>query len=133
MTHVLLAVDDDEERAKLQAERVLDLDWAPEALEVTVIHIFTENYEGASISQFGPARKARSRLQEEGVDVTLDERSGDPDTRLVRYAEEEADVDLICVAGRKRSPAGKAVFGSVSQGVMLNTDLPVLFCPFDER
>lgn len=131
MTHVVLAVDDDEERAALQAERITELDWAPDGVEVTVIHVFTENREGASVSQFGPAREARDILEAAGIEVTLDERSGDPETRIVRYAEEEKSADLICVAGRKRSPAGKAVFGSVSQGVMLNTDLSVLFCPFE--
>lgn len=131
MTHVVLAVDDDEQRATLQAERITELDWAPDGIEVTVIHVFTENREGASISQFGPAREARDILEAAGIEVTLDERSGDPETRIARYAEQEESADLICVAGRKRSPAGKAVFGSVSQGVMLNTDLPVLFCPVE--
>ena len=130
MTHVVLAVDDSKERAELQADRVAGLDWAPDTLEVTVVHVFTHNREGASISQFGPARRARKVLADAGVDVTLDELSGDPDTRLVEYVRNH-DVDVVCVAGRKRSPAGKAVFGSVSQSVMLNVDVPVLFCPYE--
>ena len=130
MTHVVLAVDDDEDRAILQAERIRDLDWAPDGIRVTVLHVFTENREGASVSQFGPAREARKVLENAGIEVSLDERSGEPEVEIVRYAERNAD--LVCVAGRKRSPAGKAMFGSVSQSIMLDTDLPVLFCPFDE-
>lgn len=132
MTHVVLAVDDDEDRAVLQAERIAELDWSPDGVQVTVVHVFTDNKEGASVSQFGPAREARDVLEAAGIDVTLDERSGRPGEAIVRYAEEEAPADLICVGGQKRSPAGKAMFGSVSQSVMLDTALPVLFCPFDE-
>ena len=130
MTHVLLAVDDSEERAELQAERVADLEWAPGGVRVTVVHVFTENREGASIGQFGPARRAHEMLEDAGIDVELDETSGDPNAVLVDYVR-DTDVDLVCVAGRKRSPAGKAVFGSVSQSIMLNVDVPVLFCPYE--
>lgn len=130
MTRIVLAVDDDEQRAKRQAERVASIEWAPDALEAIVVHVFTDNVEGASITQFGPARRARRVLEEAGIDVTLEGLSGDPNDRILEYAE-EVDADLVCVAGRKRSPAGKAVFGSVSQSVMLNADLPVLFCPFE--
>jgi nucleotide-binding universal stress UspA family protein len=132
MTHVVLAVDDDEERAELQAERLTDLDWAPDGLQVTILHVFTRNDEGASITQYAPARAARDHLEAAGVEVTLDERSGDPGTQVVEYAEEDVDADVISVAGRKRSPAGKAVFGSVSQTVMLDAEIPVFFCPFRE-
>ena len=130
MTHVLLAVDDSDERAELQAERVAGLDWAPDGVHATVVHVFTENREGASIGQFRPARQARKVLETAGIDVELDEMSGDPDTVLVDYVRDH-EVDLVCVAGRKRSPAGKAVFGSVSQSIMLNVDVPVLFCPYE--
>nr|WP_276414161.1 universal stress protein [Halomicroarcula sp. XH51] len=33
---------------------------------------------------------------------------------------------MIVLAGRKRSPAGKALFGSVTQDVILGTDRSVL-------
>lgn len=126
MTDVLLAVDDDEERARRQAEEVAALDW--EVVEATVLHVFTGNVEGASVSQFAPARAARDVLEEAGIEVTLAEESGDPGQRVLDQAERR-DADLVAVAGRRRSPAGKAVFGSVSQSIMLNSETPVLFCP----
>ena len=126
MTDVLLAVDDDEERARRQAEAIAGLDW--EVLEATVLRVFTRNVEGASVSQFAPARAARDVLEAAGIEVTLAEDSGDPGRQVLDQAE-RLDADLVSVAGRKRSPAGKAVFGSVSQSVMLDSEIPVLFCP----
>ena len=128
MTDVLLAVDDDEARARAQAADVATLDW--DVVEATVLHVFTDNVEGASISQFGPAREAREVLEDAGIEVTLAENSGDPGQRVVEHAR-ESGADLISVAGRKRSPAGKAVFGSVSQSVMLNAEVPTLYCPVE--
>jgi nucleotide-binding universal stress UspA family protein len=50
---------------------------------------------------------------------------GDPASEVLRHAR-ETDARYIVVGGRKRSPVGKAVFGSVTQEVILNTDRPVL-------
>ena len=115
MTDVLLAVDDDEARARIQAEDVAGLDW--EVVEATVLHVFTDNVEGASIGQFGPAREARDVLEDAGIEVTMAETSGDPGEQVIAQAEETV--------------AGKAVFGSVSQSVMLNAEVPVLYCPVE--
>lgn len=130
MTDIVLAVDDDQKRAKMQAKRVADLDWDLDAVEVTVLHSFTKNVEGATISQFGPARSARDILDDAGINVSLDETSGDPAEAILTYAQ-DANADLICVAGRSRTPAGKAIFGSVSQSIMLDSDISVLFCGTD--
>lgn len=50
---------------------------------------------------------------------------GDVASRIVNYAAEQ-DARYIVIAGRKRSPTGKAFFGSVSQSVLLNADCPVV-------
>lgn len=50
---------------------------------------------------------------------------GDASDEIVRHAEDEA-ARYIVIGGRKRSPVGKAVFGSVTQDVLLSADRPVL-------
>lgn len=132
MTDIVLAVDESEARARAQAERLVELGWDSERVTVTVVHSFTDNVEGASISQFGPAREASDILEAAEFEVRLGETSGDPADRIVEYAE-DVGADLVCVAGRQRTPAGKAVFGSVSQSVMLEAPMPVLFCSTDAR
>lgn len=50
---------------------------------------------------------------------------GDASDELVRYANEQ-DASYICVGGRRRSAVGKALFGSVTQDVLLNAECPVV-------
>jgi nucleotide-binding universal stress UspA family protein len=132
MTHIVLAVDDDEERARLSAEGVASMGWDTDSVTITVLHVFSDNPEGATVSQIGPARTARDVLEEQGINVELAETSGDPADQIVRFVENEG-ADAVALAGRSRTPAGKAVFGSVSQSVMLDSDVPVLFCPTTEH
>lgn len=50
---------------------------------------------------------------------------GDPAEEITRYATEQ-DAEYIVVSGRKRSPVGKALFGSVTQSLLLDADRPVV-------
>ena len=50
---------------------------------------------------------------------------GDPASQLLRYGE-KADAEYIVVSTRKRSRVGKALFGSVTQSLLLNADRPVV-------
>lgn len=127
MYRILVALDDTLEHASAQAEAIADMPYEPEDLDVTLLHVFTENTRGASVGQLETTRKMERLLADAGIDPRLDETSGDPSTEILEYASEN-DIDLIVVGGRKRSPTGKALFGSVTQDVILTTDLPVLVC-----
>lgn len=63
-------------------------------------------------------------LGEHGFSVTAERGLGDPEDVIVSYAS-EGDVDHIVMAGQRRSPVGKAIFGSVTQSVILNAGIPV--------
>ena len=124
MYHVVIAVDEDTERAQRQARAVVDLPCSADEVRATLLHVFTENPGGASATQVGSVRRCEELLETEGVDVAVAERSGDPATNVLDFAQSE-DADCICVGGRARSPAGKAIFGSVAQSVILQADRPV--------
>ncbi|WP_435365592.1 universal stress protein [Haloarchaeobius sp. DYHT-AS-18] len=127
MYEVLLAVDSDEERARAQAEAVADMPGKDE-VAVTLFHVFKDNPEGASVSQLSTVRQVREVLEEAGIEAELSESSGNAAIEIVEHAK-EIDADCICVSGRKRSPAGKALFGSTAQAVILDAERPVLVAP----
>jgi nucleotide-binding universal stress UspA family protein len=52
-------------------------------------------------------------------------RLGEPDARILREADDR-DARYIVLGSRKQTPVGKALFGSVAQVVLLNTDRPVV-------
>jgi nucleotide-binding universal stress UspA family protein len=70
-------------------------------------------------------RAAGDLLDEAGVEYEVTESSGDPADAIIDAAD-ESDADLIIIGGRKRSPTGKALFGSVTQTVILNAGRPVM-------
>lgn len=125
MYEVLLGVDDEPERAERAARAVANLPGDAADLRVTVFHCFQDNPSGASAIQIAGVRAAVDRLEEAGVDPEIRESSGDPADEILDLAT-DLDVDLVVVGGRERSPAGKALFGSVTQQVILNADRPVM-------
>jgi nucleotide-binding universal stress UspA family protein len=50
---------------------------------------------------------------------------GDEAASIVTYAD-ECDARYVVMGGRRRSPLGKVMFGSVTQSVLLNIDRPVV-------
>jgi nucleotide-binding universal stress UspA family protein len=127
MYQIVMAVDKSEKRALAEADTVLGLPRDPGEVHVTILHDFTNNPSGASVTQVASVRRARDRLEEAGVEVELAESSGDPAESIIATAD-ELDADMIVLAARKRTPTGKVLFGSVTQGVILGTDRPVLVC-----
>ena len=63
-------------------------------------------------------------LEDHDVDVTVRREHGDPVEEIMGVAD-EVDANAIAMVGRQRSPTGKALFGSVTQRLILDADCPV--------
>lgn len=133
MYRVLLPVDTDEDRALAQAQYVTGLPDTSESVAATLLFVFggegedlPEELRGFnSATRIGSVRRASEHLEAHDVDTNIIEDSGDTVADILDVAEEQ-DADAIVLGGRKRSPVGKALFGSVTQSVILETDLPVV-------
>lgn len=108
--------------------------------DVHVVHVLTRaefmELERTSVESSGqpvPMDEVRAVAREiaaeaaesAGVDAEAAGLVGTPADEVLRYAEEH-DARYVVLAGRKRSPAGKAIFGSVAQDVLLGADRPVV-------
>ncbi|MDT3437026.1 universal stress protein [Haloarcula sp. 1CSR25-25] len=127
MYEIVAGVDKSEARGTAIAEAITEIPMDASQVRVTLLHDFEENPEGASVDQVASVRRAREVLEDAGVEVTLEESSGEPADAILRLADEQ-DAEMIVVAGRKRTPTGKVLFGSVTQSVILGTDRSVLVC-----
>lgn len=71
------------------------------------------------------------RAPEPGMTFKAVARVGDPATEIIRYAD-EIEARYVVIAGEKRSPTGKAIFGSVGQSVLLQSRTPVINVPINQ-
>lgn len=133
---LLIAVEDDEQRmapvvahageiaAGLSAEVVLYHVYDPDEFED---QLASRNVDAADptelAKQNATVEAAASGLRDRGVEFSVVASTGDPAAELVRYIDSHA-VDHVFLGGRRRSPAGKALLGSVSQDVMLDAAVP---------
>lgn len=142
---VLLPVDNDEDRALAAAEAVTVLPDAADAVQVTLLNVQPEldvhSGDGGVVrsedwydeDDYPPSVDAvEERLQAAGVTVERRREHADPATAIVEVAE-ELDADRIVMAGRKRTPVGKVLFGSVTQSVLLNAPMPVTVVAVPKR
>ncbi|MFC6904787.1 universal stress protein [Halalkalicoccus tibetensis] len=124
MYDIIVGVDTDAERAVAQAEAIAELPGGDE-IRAILIHVFDD--EDGDVESLGAINEARRILEEAGVEVETEGIVGDPAIAILDSAERH-DADCICVAGRERSPAGKAIFGSVTQDVVIGAERPTLVC-----
>jgi len=143
---ILLAVgESDEDRLDRLAETAADIA-GPAGATVALAHVFTrseydrarKNLDFDSDSEATPdaiagryvtVRNLRDAMEDADVEYSEHGHLVDGDEigeGIVELAE-EVEADLVVIGGRKRSPAGKAVFGSTAQEVLLNAPCPVTF------
>lgn len=67
-----------------------------------------------------------SSLDDLGIEYSVRGAIGTPTSEILEMAD-DVDADFILVGGRKRTPAGKALFGSSSQEILLESELPVIY------
>lgn len=133
MYRVLMPVDANEERSMAQARYVAGLPDASDSVEVTVLYVFQdddsldpESDESARQAEDVPSvARALEFFEGEGIDSHAVKDRTNPVESILDEAE-EYDVDEIVLGGRKRSPTGKVLFGSVTMSVLRNTDIPVV-------
>lgn len=107
--------------------------------EVHVIHVLTRSdfveLGRTSVEENDPldmdrVRKIASEIASDAaadLDISFESVGlvGDPSSRITEYSDKQ-DARYIVISGRKRSPAGKVLFGSVTQTVLLNAECPVV-------
>jgi len=139
-----LAVVDAEESTKALVREAGELAAAVDA-ELVLLHVTTndeyeemrQTMESIPNSPVGySAQKARKGAEEfaadigrevlDGIDVDYESVGalGDEQTEILDTAE-EYDCDHLFIAGDKRSPNGKALFGDLTQSIILNFAGPV--------
>ncbi|ACM55650.1 universal stress protein [Halorubrum lacusprofundi] len=141
---VMLAVGtEDEERTERLAEEAIAVA-EPAGAEVVLTHVFTDEEFDTVRSRLGvdetsegstpdavaerhtTTRALSEALTEAGVSHSVRGAVGDHADEVVEAAS-AIGADRVVVGGRRRSPTGKAVFGSVAQEVLLSSPCPVTF------
>lgn len=128
----VVGIDADESRALAQAETIADMPLEADAVRVILLHSFEGKTKGSTVEQVKPVRLARERLEDAGMTVEAEGYGGDAARAILNVADDH-DADQLVLAGRKRTPTGKVLFGSVTQSVILDTERPVLVCSADEE
>lgn len=137
MYTVLLAVDSDETRARKITDIAMELPIDPDEVEFVVLNVFKEfdvtDGDGGAVKSADlydeddlpeSVRNVRSALEADGYTPTVRREHGNVVETIVETAV-EIDANLIVMAGRSRSPVGKALFGSTIQGVLAGARCPV--------
>lgn len=136
---MILAPVDRSDRAK---KVVAEAETLAEAFDDTVhvLHVLSRSnfvdLERTSVNDTGEtvsldriketaAEVAAEAVESNEVSVETVGEIGDASTKIIEYAEEH-DARYIVVGPRKRSPTGKAIFGSVAQSILLNSSCPVV-------
>lgn len=135
---VLAAVNRDEDTDKIvkQGQKIAEAFGEP----LQVVHVLSRaelrDLERVAYDETGQAvemervKEIAETIAHESTEEVADEADsiglvGDPAKQILAHARDQ-DATYIVIGGRKTSPVGKAIFGSVTQSILLNADRPVV-------
>jgi len=138
---VVVAAVDRSKRAQYTVEEAVEIADAFDE-NVHVVHVLSRSefieLEQTEVKKRGRAigidqiREHASELAKRAannvrIDVPVEYKGivGDAAEEILRYADDQ-DARYIVVGPKKKSPTGKALFGSVSQQILLNSNCPVI-------
>lgn len=136
---VIVAAVDRSEHAKEVASEAEELAAAFDD-SLVLIHVMSRSefieIESTNVEQSGEAvdieeirETASKHAEDAAADISMSYKTiggfGEIVTVVNEYASDH-DARYIVVGGRKRSPTGKAIFGSTTQDILLNAEFPVL-------
>ncbi|CDK39043.1 uspA domain-containing protein [Halorubrum sp. AJ67] len=78
------------------------------------------------VSEHETVQSVTDRLDEAGVEYEVRGAVGDPSEAILELAG-DIDADRFVIGGSRRTPTDKAVFGSLSQTLLLEAPCPVTF------
>jgi len=137
MYRLLTAIDSDRDHPERIVEAITEIPLDREEVEVVLLNVFEEvetvgeegKVDSAQLYDESDYPQALTDVAEalasKGFDVTKRREHGDPAETITAVAR-EIDADCITVGRHRRSPIGKAIFGSVTQSVLLSADQPIL-------
>lgn len=138
---ILLAVGKEPDRRTDEMIEAATQEVAGLNAEVIVLHVFDEETYSETAAKLNyptgtdPDVLARRNvsvsriaegLEDAAVNVSVRGAVG-PRSETILHQADALDADRIIVGGRKRTPVGKAIFGSTAQSVMLNAECPTTF------
>lgn len=138
MYTALVPVDSSETRARRAANAVTSLPGTAKDLQVVILSVSEVKQQPWFVE--AEINTAETDIDEsdvpDSVDVAYDivnnygtqvekrYEHGEPAKRILAVAD-EIMADTIVMCGRRKSPTGKALFGSVTQSVMLESSCPM--------
>lgn len=137
MFRILLPVEPTGAENRALAEAIVEMPLDRSKLEVVVLSVFEEqniqDLDGGRLSSEEVfemtddpegLETTAAYLEEHDIKTTKRREHGKPAQEILKIADDEG-VQRIVMGGSKRSRVGKAVFGSVTQTVLLNSETPV--------
>jgi len=123
MYHVVVGVATADEQLPHKVEAVTELPASDEEPRVTLVHV----HDGEAPVEAIPAvEEAVESFAATDIDAEIHGVVDDDAPRGLVEAAAALDADLLCIGGRRRSPAGKRQLKPGAQEVLLHADQPVV-------